>query len=150
MALWLYQMSAKKKLSKSGYKWTPAKHRKQVWEGYYLEWETRQIRSIKPGVTPQAGDTIVYWFVKSGTENPGLYGWGIVFEQNEGTICHLPVFPSDHLKMRPVYNDKIAKIVKEIQSKMPIATLFQLTRGQAEELWSIIRDWIIQYSKKRR
>lgn len=150
MAMWLYQMSAKKKLSKGGYKWTPAKYRKQVREGHYLEWKTRRIRSIKSGASPQAGDIIIYWFVKSGTENPGLYGWGIVFEQNEGTICHLPVFPSDHLKMRPVYNDKIAKTVKKIQRNMPIATLLQLTGAQAKELWSNIRDWIVQNSKERR
>jgi len=47
MAMWLYQMSKEKELSEDGYKWTPAKYRKEVWEGHYLKWETRKIRPIE-------------------------------------------------------------------------------------------------------
>ena len=46
--------------------------RRYVRDGKYLEWKTRNI--ISEAEEPKAGDTIIYWFVKSGTDEPGLYG----------------------------------------------------------------------------
>jgi len=152
MAMWLYQMSKEKELSEDGYKWTPAKYRKEVWEGHYLEWETRKIRTIKSGAKPKAGDTIIYWFVKRGTADPGLYGVGIIFEydQNERTITHLPIFPSDYIKKHPAYDDEITRIVKEIQNNMPRSTMFKIKNNQTQKLWAKIHTLIIQYSNRKR
>ena len=121
MAMWLYQMSKEKELSEGGYKWTPTKYRKEVRECHYLEWKTRRVRTNKSGAKPKAGDTIIYWFVKRGNIDAGLYGVAIIFEdnQNERTISHLPVFPSNYIKKHPIYNNEISQIVKDIQNNMP-------------------------------
>ncbi len=152
MAMWLYQMSKEKELSEDGYKWTPEKYRKEVWEGHYLEWQTRKIRAIKSIAKPKVGDTIIYWFVKRETVDAGLYGVGIIFEynKNERTISHLPVFPSNYLKRHPVYNDAIAGIVKEIQNNMPQSTMFEIKNNQALKLWMTIRNLIVRYSNRKR
>jgi len=148
MAMWLYQLSAEKEFE-DGSKWTPEVHREEVWEGQYLEWDTRQIRSLRSGTKPTAGDTVIYWFVKRGIDEPGLYDSGIIFEynQDEETIKHLPIFPSAYLKMHPIYDDDMIELVKGIQNRMPIATMFEINDDHAQKLWIKIRNWIIHFSE---
>lgn len=153
MAMWLYQMSKEKELAEDGYKynWTPAKYRKSVRKGRCLQWKTRKIRAAKSGAKPKAGDTVVYWFVKRGTANAGLYGVGIIFEydQNREAINHLPIFPSDYIKKHPVYDDEIKSIIKKIQNNMPRSTMFEIKNNQTKKLWAKIRNLIIQYGDRK-
>ena len=95
MAMWLYQLSASK-IFEDGTNWTLKQHQKEVCEGQYLEWDTRQIRSINTGTKPKSGDTVIYWFVESGNDNPGLYGIGIIIDYNNKRINHLPIFPNNY------------------------------------------------------
>jgi hypothetical protein len=41
---------------------------------------------------PSPGDTILYWYTKSSTDKPGLYGWGTIFQYNESNGIMAPAF----------------------------------------------------------
>ena len=125
MAMWLYQLSPSKELAPN-FRYTPKDYRKEVREGHKLEWESRDIWSFNTGSKPKAGDKVIYWFVEKQNDEPGLYGLGIIYEYGiKGIIRHIPIFPSNKLKNKPIHKDFI-NIIKKIQNRMPIATMFEI------------------------
>lgn len=146
MTVWLYQMNVDRVLE-YGDKYKLEDFRRYVRDGKYLRWKTRNI--ISETEEPKAGDTIIYWFVKSGTDEPGLYGLGIIFKCYEKDddppynkwILHLPVFPSERLKNHPIYDTEIEKIVNEIRgNKQAFGTMFIIKDNQAERLFKSIKE----------
>lgn len=125
MACWLYQMDAKV--------WSPERYRAEVWEGgTTTNWK---VGKIKPtGAKPQPGDTIILYYVKAHTTDPGIYGWGVV-EWCDGNDIHFrPASPSDFQKMKPVWNDEISDIVDRIRGGMKMGTMWEIDFNTLVEL----------------
>ena len=116
MNLWLYQMNA--------IKWPIERYRAEVWEGSDIQnWGVGEIRS-SVGL-PQAGDMVIFFYVKSGQIDPGIYGWGIVLRCDEWEMNFRLAAPSDYLKMNPLWDEDIDKTITNIRGRMPQATLFE-------------------------
>ena len=116
MAFWLYQMNATK--------WPIERYRAEVWEGTDIQnWGVGEIRSSSG--LPQPGDMMILHYVKTGQIDPGIYGWGIVLRCDDWEMNFRLATPSDYLKMNPVWDKDIDKIITNIRGKMPEATLFE-------------------------
>jgi hypothetical protein len=147
MTVWLYQMNANRPLQDGSF-YTPNDYQMEVESEEYLEWLTREVRPTE--LEPKAGDTIFYWFVTTGTDNPGLYGLGIIFssyecpEYNTDYKCieHLPVYPSESLSDNPIYDDEIQEIVDEIRgNQAAFATMFAIDDTHTQRLFAKIQEW---------
>ena len=103
MATWLYQMSGKA--------WAPERYREEIWEGDETSWPQGAVR----GGQPESGDSITLWYARSVSDDPGLYGWGVILGAREGVIRWRPVAPSDYLKMDPLFDQKLSGLVDEIR-----------------------------------
>jgi len=146
MTVWLYQMNAKRPLEDGDF-YTPDDYQAEVESEEYLEWLTREVRPKE--VEPKAGDTIFYWFVAAGTDQPGLYGLGIIFgcyecpEYNTEHKCieHLPVSPSEILRDNPIYDDEAQEIVNEIRgTQTAFATMFAIDDNHTQRLFAKIQE----------
>jgi hypothetical protein len=90
---------------------------------------------------PEPGDTVVFFYAKTGGDDPGFYGWAVVLEWVEEAASQLrfrPVAPSDRLKMHPWWDDEAKRLAAKIRGKMTQATLWPVPTG----LLSHLRDGI--------
>ena len=69
MSMWFYQLSESV--------WPPTSYRIDIWENERWSWPVGN--KISAGATPQAGDTVVFFYSK-GCSEPGFYGWAVVLE----------------------------------------------------------------------
>lgn len=147
MTVWLYQMNADKSLQDGSF-YTPDDYQEEVESDDYLEWLTREVRPKE--LNPKAGDTIFYWFVRTGTDDPGLYGLGLIFschkcpEYNTDYDCieHMPVYPSENLSDDPIYDDEIQEIIDEIRgNQAAFATMFAIDDHHIQRLFAKIQEW---------
>jgi len=118
MTLWLYQMNATK--------WPVERYRAEVWEGSDIQnWDVGEIRSSTPKGIPQPGDMMILFYVKYRQIDPGIYGWGIVLRCDESEMNFRLATPSDYLKMNPLWNKDVDKLITQFRGNMPRATLFE-------------------------
>lgn len=134
MSMWLYQLGQDSA-------WPPERFRHEIWEQRRWHWEHGQKRSDD---TPKAGDTLVFFYSKSGGGAPGLYGWAIVeqYDEENGLLYFMPSAPTDHLKMDPWYGDDVQTIIDSIRGGMPRATLFPINRSDQARIRTGIRSWL--------
>ena len=147
MTTWLYQMNPAKIFADGG-TYTIADFQNDLATPTLFYWRTRNI--IPKTQKPKAGDTILYWFVAAGTENPGLYGLGVIFgfgkREEEGAkhkewISHLPVYPSKQLRKNPLYNAEIKKLINKVRNKQQsFGTMFKIDNNDATKLFNQIQE----------
>jgi len=107
-------------------KWPVERYRAEVWEGVDIQnWSVGEIRTSTPKTLPRPGDLIVLFFVKSGQSDAGIYGWGTVLRCDECEINFRLATPSDFLKMYPVWDSEVDKIIAALCGKWRQATLFE-------------------------
>jgi hypothetical protein len=122
MACWLYQMRADQ--------YSHERYRTEVWEGNTVtNWSIGESKRKPKEVQP--GDTVILFFAKTGADEPGIYGWGIITLFDKEVIDFRPAPPSDYLKMNPLPEQEIIKIIDKIRGGMPEGTMFPVG---AEEL----------------
>jgi len=133
MVFWLYQMSMR------GF--SPEAYREEIWEGKTTAWPAGRIMTDE---RPRQGDRILLWFTKTGNKEPGTYGWGVItkYRARSNVIEFRPAYPSDYLKMYPLYNDEVDRLVNEIRGPVPEATMWQVDESHARALREKIREWI--------
>jgi len=134
MACWIYQMNAKEVYSHERY-------RTEVWEGNLVtNWSIGEAKGRPKKVTP--GDMIILFYVKSyATDRPGIYGWGIITLFDGEVIDFRPVEPSDYLKMNPLFNDEVDKIIVESRG-FPEMTMWKVDKEQLEGLRKKIAEHV--------
>lgn len=135
MAVWLYQMSA------DGY--SPEEYRETVWEGEVTRWPAGNVRtSSRIKISP--GDILIFAFAKTGTREPGLYGWGVVLKYKEeaGNIYFRPSRPSDYLKMNPIWDNEVSNMLDKIRGSMKQGTMWEVTSDDATNIKRKIHSWI--------
>jgi hypothetical protein len=115
--------------------WKESQYRLQVWESTPVFWPARQIRGP---LLPAPGDRMLCWYVRTGGETPGLCGWGIVlsFDEESNEIAWRPVYPSDLLKMRPLFDESISARIDEVRGKFAQGTMWMIERSDA--------DWLME------
>ena len=135
MATWLYQMSAES--------YSPERYREDVWEGQITRWPTGNVRS-ESGAELSPGDIIILAFVKTGTHEPGIYGWGIITNYREGsqTIFFRPTYPSDFLKMIPIWGGDVSDILDKIRGPVKVGTMWEMQYEFVAKLREKIHAWI--------
>ena len=113
--------------------WEETHYRLQVWEGNPVFWPTGQ---IKGRLRPSAGDRMFCWYAKTHSTSPGLCGWGVVlsYDSNGAQIVWRPVFPSDFMKMHPLYDVTIAAKIDAIRGRVAQGTLWRIERSDADWL----------------
>ncbi len=117
MACWLYQMNAET--------WSPERYRAEVWEGNTTtNWSVGKL--IPAGGKPQPGEIIVLFYAKSYTNDPGIYGWGVISWCDGKEIHFRPTSPSDYLKMKPAWNDEIDTLINGIRGGMKMGTMWEI------------------------
>jgi hypothetical protein len=119
MAFWLYQMRVDY--------YSHDRYRAEVWEGAVVQnWTLGESKRRPKEVTP--GDLLVLFYAKAGATEPGIYGWGIVtfFDRKTGEMHFRPAPPSDYLKMNPVPEEDVIKIIDKIRAGMPQRTIFPI------------------------
>ena len=129
MQAWLYQMRCTQD-------WRPEDYRIEVWEGQRTIWPAGGI--LPRGLSDIAsGDTIILFFAKSGNDDPGLYGWGVIhaYDQRRNQITFQPTPPSDYLKSDPLWDDDIHQLLDQIRENQPRKTLWGISRAE----FSLIR-----------
>jgi hypothetical protein len=113
MAYWLYQMSNDI--------WSTNKYRTEVWEGNNTTWP---VGRLSPGGSQlHAGDTIVLFYTGN---DPGIYGWAVLFRYEDKEIYFRPSPPSDYLKMNPLWNDQIKSIIDQIRGRVKRGTMWEI------------------------
>ncbi|HUV44954.1 MAG TPA: hypothetical protein VMW13_09010 [Dehalococcoidales bacterium] len=125
MACWLYQMSAKK--------YSHEQYRSEVWEGvviqnWFLGESKRKPKEIK------SGDMIILLYVRTNAKDPGIYGWGIVTWCDGEWIHFRPSHPSDYLKMNPVPEQEVTKVIDKIRGGMPEGTIFPVDYEELKQI----------------
>ena len=117
MANWLYQMS-------KDY-FSHERYRSEVWEGIQVtNWTIGESKHKPSKVEP--GEIVILFFAKTGAEEPGIYGWGIITFFDKEVINFRPVAPSDYLKMNPLWDTETSNIVDKIRRGMPQGTMYEV------------------------
>lgn len=125
MTSWLYQMSARD--------WPPERYREEVWERQITQWPTGRVAGR---VKPKEGDILFPWFAKTGSDDPGLYGWGVIvrYMTEFSQVRWQPVFPSDYLKMNPIFDGGVARFISAVRGRVSQGTMWPVDRAQLSEL----------------
>jgi len=133
MACWLYQMRADQ--------YSHERYRTEVWEGNLVtNWSIGESKRKPKEV--QFGDTVILFFARTGADEPGIYGWGVITLFDKEVIDFRPTPPSDYLKMNPVPEKEITKIIDKIRAGMPEGTIFPVDKEELKHLRQIIAEHV--------
>lgn len=139
MATWLYQLNEKA--------WSPNRYRLEIWDGERWSWP---VGKISDSGHPEAGDTVVFFYVPTGCSDPGFYGWAVVLDFLPGreagtggsdTLYFVPVAPSNHLKMSPWWDDDATKLADDIRGAVKQGTLWRVRNDLIAPLRHGITGW---------
>jgi hypothetical protein len=123
--------------------WDPRDYRLKVWEDRPIRWPVGKIvsRGLKE-ITP--GDAIILFFVKTGKDYPGIYGWGVIDKYNEqrNEIVFQVTPSSDYLKTDPIGDEDVEKLIDRIRGKGKQGTLWGISRDEFSILCNKVRERI--------
>ena len=133
MAYWLYQMRADR--------YSPERYRTEVWEGNPVtNWSVGESKRKPKEVL--SGDTVILFFARTGADEPGIYGWGIITLFDKEGIDFRPAPPSDYLKMNPVPEKEVIRIIDKIRGGMPEGTMFPVDNEELKHLRQKITEHV--------
>jgi hypothetical protein len=140
MAMWLYQLD--------NADWSVNEYRLDVWEGERWEWRVGRAAGLKIS-PPKPGDKVVFFYAPTNCEEPGFYGWAIITlwiddQEKKDRRCYFrPVVPSDHLKMRPWWDEEAKSIADVIRGPAKQGTLWPVSDTTLENrIGSGISRWL--------
>jgi hypothetical protein len=129
MACWLYQMANDK--------FSHGRYRTEVWEGNTVtNWWIGESKRKPTDIT--IGDIVILFYSKTSAEDPGIYGWGVITMFDGEVINFRPASPSDYLKMNPLWNDGINKLIDKIRGGMPQMTMWKVEDDILRKLRNMI------------
>jgi hypothetical protein len=133
---WLYQMRRR-------HDWSPEQYRLEVWKREPLTWPVGHLTGgSKDQVAP--GDLLVFFFTRTGNEDPGLYGWAVVtkLSKRKDDVEFVPLPPTDYLKIDPIWNPIVEEWVERIRGKAKQGTMWRIS---AAEL-AVLRDQVRRHA----
>ena len=124
--------------------WAPADYRLIVWEGEVVDWPTGRITS-PTNEKPTPGDVVMFFFTKSSTPHPGIYGWALITKVNrKGDRIHFRALPpSDMLKIDPIYDEVIEQLIERVRGKFRQGTMWSIVRAD----FIILKDQIRKHER---
>jgi hypothetical protein len=136
MGTWLYQINQQQ--------WPPERYRVEIWEGERWRWPVGQLVRGPSAEGPQAGDTVVFFYARTGGVDPGFYGWAVVLEwlEREREMYFRPVAPSDWLKMDPWWDEVASGLADRIRGAVKQGTLWRVPEDLVPELRRGIAEWL--------
>lgn len=141
MPAWLYQMTTNENADRW---WYPEEYRKEVREGQPLTWPTGKIYFREQGQVSK-GDTVIFFFAKTGNDEPGIYGWGTIINpprEADDDITFVTNPPSDFLKDNPCWDDEVDKLLNDIRRGLYVGTMWNITFEELSKLRKKIRQHI--------
>ena len=134
MSTWLYQINQKM--------WSPERYRIEIWEGEKWVWTVGSRSSA--GKSPDAGDTVVFFYAPSSGKDSGFYGWAVVLEwlEENHSLYFRPVAPSDHLKMHPWWDNRASALADEIRGRMKQKTMWLIPAELVPAIRFGITSWL--------
>ena len=135
MSAWLYQMA-------EGEDWTPEDYRLAIWEGESVTWGHGKVIS-RDAHGPGAGDPVIFFFAKSRTRMPGICGWGVILNvfPRKRKIKFRAVFPTDLLKMYPIWDRRIEVLINAVRGPHPRATMWKISAVAYDNFCRRILDY---------
>jgi hypothetical protein len=121
--------------------YSPEEYRETIWEREVTRWLAGNVRT-NSGIKISPGDTLIFVFVKTGTQEPGIYGWGVVIKYKAGNVFFRPCYPSDYLKMNPIWDDDISNLIDAIRGPVKKGTMWEVSGDHAVKLKEKVRDWM--------
>jgi len=145
MSMWLYQLNQKL--------WGPQRYRMEIWEGERWSWSVGEKKLGPTAEPPRPGDTVVFFYAKTGGYDPGFYGWAVVTAwvpkeeeaEKKDHIYFRPVAPSDHLKMDPWWDGDhgvAEQLADRIRGPFMQATLWWVSEPDSAALRRGIKRWL--------
>jgi hypothetical protein len=142
MSVWLYQLNQKS--------WEPERYRLEIWEGERWAWSVGHMvgATEKP---PRQGDTVVFFYAKTGGPDPGFYGWAVITEwlpgegEDKDQMYFRPVAPSNHLKMDPWWDGEhgeAEQLADRIRGKVMMGTLWRISGNDYDQLRRAVARWL--------
>ncbi|MCI0529727.1 MAG: hypothetical protein L0Y56_19980, partial [Nitrospira sp.] len=129
----------------------PNSYRLSVNEGNLVEWTVGRIYFLWADKV-SIGDTIIFFFCKSGEKDPatrmkepGIYGWGKIIDppkQMYDKIKFQVEPPSNILKDYPLWDEDIEHLTNEIRQGQNRGTMWPIRPNHLEELCRRISDHI--------
>ena len=141
MPAWLYQMTTNENADRW---WHPEGYRQEVREGQTLTWSTGKIYFREQGQVSE-GDTVIFFFAKTGNNEPGIYGWGTIIDppqKADDDITFVIKPPSDFLKDNPCWDDEVKKLLNDIRRGLYVGTMWNITPKELNRLRGKIRQHI--------
>ena len=131
--MWLYQISAER--------WPIGQWRDEMWEGYKNRCRAGRMVGSKDEI--EDGDIIVFWYTKTAAKKDfGLYGWATArFNKQWSSIRFVLTTPSNYLKMDPINDEEMEKIVEEIRGNYKRANIFHINDELAKKVRHKIRSY---------
>ena len=133
MSMWLYQMNQES--------WAPGRYRCEIWEGERWSWGVG--RKVGAKQQPQPGDTVVFFYARTGGADPGFYGWAVITEwlPEQDTLYFRPMAPSDQLKMHPWWDKEVIALAEDIRGKVKQGTLWRIPEELCDRLRRGLTQW---------
>lgn len=133
MATWFYQINQEW--------WSLERYRLEIWENHTWAWPVRKITGRE---RPEAGDTVCFYYSKSGGGDPGFYAWAVVteFYEEANEMYFRPVAPSDHLKMNPWWSSDAERLANDIRGAVKQGTMWSVTDEARMRLRTGIQRWL--------
>jgi hypothetical protein len=131
-AWWLYQLAQNR---------TPrVEFLEEVAEFEVLEWPVGRKATTRK---PRRGDYLVLAYAKTGAELPGIHAWALVLgwsTSDDGTrhISFQPLFPSNAMKVQPVWNPNLETMLKHVRGGTPEGTMWRLPKKHVERMRTLM------------
>jgi len=135
MSTWLYQLNPKA--------WTPETFRFEIWEGQRWHWDYGTKRG-GDGANPNIGDTVVFFYARSGGDDPGIYGWAVLdrCEPADHRLYFVPAAPTNYLKMTPWWDKVAERLTDRIRGSVKQGTLWHVSSDDTKALRAGVRRWL--------
>lgn len=125
MGVWLYQISP---MNEDWRLNNPQEYRNGVRENQQYTWDVGTIRDTSNHQSlPVKGDLMTIFFVPTGNDEPGIYGWALINDYADKKITFTPVFPSDYIKHHPFWDDEIENMIKDIRKGNNQGTMWRIS-----------------------
>lgn len=95
-------------------------------------------------MAPKVGDTVVFFFAKTGGHDPGIYGWAVLdrCEPDENRLYFVPAAPTNYLKMTPWWDKEAERLTDHIRGSVKQGTLWHVRPEDTKVLRDGIRNWL--------
>lgn len=135
MSTWLYQLNPKD--------WSPETFRFEIWEGQRWHWGYGTKRGGS-GEDPKIGDTVVFFYARTGGDDPGIYGWAVLdrCEPDAHRLYFVPAAPTNYLKMTPWWDKKAEQLTDRIRGSVKQGTLWFISSDDTKALRAGVRRWL--------